>query len=103
MARPAPAATAPAPGARPPSRSRPGRPTPAARTGVAVYDSYQEPGWMIFGGTSVSSPIIAATFALGGRPSPGTYPASYPYAHPARLFDVDRKSTRLHSTHEWRS
>jgi len=57
-------------------------------TGVAVYDSYQEPGWMIFGGTSVSSPIIAATFALGGRPSPGTYPASYPYAHPARLFDV---------------
>ena len=39
-------------------------------TGVAVYDStpYQEAsGWLTFGGTSASSPIIAAVFALAGN------------------------------------
>jgi subtilase family serine protease len=36
-------------------------------TGVAVYDSYGEPGWMVFGGTSVASPIIASVFALAGN------------------------------------
>ena len=35
-------------------------------TGVAVYDSYGEPGWMVFGGTSVASPIIASIYALAG-------------------------------------
>jgi len=35
-------------------------------TGVAVYDSYGSSGganWLVFGGTSVASPIIASTFA----------------------------------------
>ncbi len=41
-----------------------------------------------FGGTSASSPIIAATYALAGRPAPGTNPASYLYANPSGLFDV---------------
>jgi subtilase family serine protease len=39
-------------------------------TGVAVYDStpYEDAvGWLTFGGTSASSPIIAATFALAGN------------------------------------
>jgi subtilase family serine protease len=36
-------------------------------TGVAVYDSYGEPGWLVFGGTSVSSPIIASVYALAGN------------------------------------
>jgi subtilase family serine protease len=36
-------------------------------TGVAVYDSYQESGWLVFGGTSVSSPIIASVYALAGN------------------------------------
>jgi len=36
-------------------------------TGVAVYDSYNEPGWMVFGGTSVASPIIASVYALAGN------------------------------------
>jgi subtilase family serine protease len=41
-------------------------------TGVAVYDSYGEPGWMVFGGTSVSSPIIASVYALANTvESPG--------------------------------
>ena len=36
-------------------------------TGVAVYDSYGEPGWMVFGGTSVASPIVASIYALTGN------------------------------------
>ena len=34
---------------------------------VAVYDSYGYGGWTAFGGTSVSSPIIASVFALAGN------------------------------------
>ena len=49
-------------------------------TGVAVYDSYQASGWQVYGGTSVSSPLIAGVYADAGTPSPGTYPNSYPYA-----------------------
>ncbi|MGW1911140.1 S53 family peptidase [Streptomyces sp. NPDC002076] len=58
-------------------------------TGVAVYDTYgQGSGWMVFGGTSASSPLIAATYALAGTPSAGSYPASFPYAHTSALNDV---------------
>jgi subtilase family serine protease len=57
-------------------------------TYVAIYDSYSSGGWGGAGGTSAGSPIIAATFALAGRPAAGTYPASYLYAHPANLNDV---------------
>ncbi|GHF39197.1 S53 family peptidase [Streptomyces morookaense] len=57
-------------------------------TGVAVYDSYQASGWNVYGGTSASSPIIASVYALAGTPAAGTYPASYPYAHPSALNDV---------------
>ncbi|RPF39031.1 S53 family peptidase [Streptomyces sp. TLI_185] len=58
-------------------------------TGVAVYDTYaQGSGWMVFGGTSASSPLIAAVYALAGAPSTGSYPASFPYAHTSALYDV---------------
>jgi len=58
-------------------------------TGVAVYDTYGgDPGWEVFGGTSVSSPLIASVYALAGAPAAGTYPASYPYADPSALNDV---------------
>jgi hypothetical protein len=57
-------------------------------TGLAVYDSYSEGGWLEVGGTSASSPMIAATFALAGTPASGTYPSSYPYSHTSNLFDV---------------
>jgi len=57
-------------------------------TGVAVYDTYQSNGWQVYGGTSASAPIVAATYALAGTPLSGTYPASYPYAHPSALYDV---------------
>jgi subtilase family serine protease len=57
-------------------------------TGVAVYDTYSQGGWLEVGGTSVSSPIIASVFALAGTPAAGTYPTSYIYAHTSNLYDV---------------
>jgi hypothetical protein len=61
-------------------------------TGVGVYDSFGFGGWNVAGGTSVASPIIASTYALAGDPDQwagaGPFAASYPYAHPSRLFDV---------------
>jgi len=57
-------------------------------TGVAIYNTYTQGGWLEVGGTSASSPIIASTFALAGTPAAGTYPSSYPYQHPASLWDV---------------
>ncbi len=51
-------------------------------TGVAVYDSTPSDGlsgWLVFGGTSAGSPLIAATYALAGPPEPQTYPAAQPY------------------------
>ncbi len=57
-------------------------------TGVAVYDSFGSGGWIVFGGTSVSSPIIASVYALASRPAAGDFPSSYPYANPSALFDV---------------
>ena len=42
-------------------------------TGVAVYDSTSSggSGWMVFGGTSAASPIIAAIYALAGATGRG--------------------------------
>ncbi len=57
-------------------------------TGVAIYDTYSQSGWLDVGGTSAASPMIAAVYALAGTPAAGTYPASYPYAHRSDLNDV---------------
>lgn len=59
-------------------------------TGVAVYDStpYQgASGWLVFGGTSVSSPIIASVYALAGNASSQNY-ASNIWANHSSLNDV---------------
>lgn len=57
-------------------------------TGVAVYDTYHvHPSWLIFGGTSVASPIIASVYALAGNASSVNY-GSYPYSHTSSLTDV---------------
>jgi subtilase family serine protease len=56
-------------------------------TGVSVYDTYHETGWLVFGGTSVSSPIIASVYALAGNAGSLTY-GSYSYSHTSSLFDV---------------
>ncbi len=57
-------------------------------TGVAVYDTYQSGGWAVYGGTSASSPIIAATYAIAGTPLSTSYPSSYPYSRQSALNDV---------------
>ena len=55
-------------------------------TGVDVYDSTPEfphgsTGWGVWGGTSVSSPIVAAEFALAGGSQGVSYPAATIYGH----------------------
>jgi subtilase family serine protease len=50
-------------------------------TGVYVYDSYGGYGWVEVGGTSESSPISAAVYALAGNVSGTQYPASLPWNH----------------------
>jgi len=60
-------------------------------TGVAIYDSYAskgQSGWLVFGGTSVASPIIASVYALAGNAASVTS-GSASYTSPAgSLFDV---------------
>jgi hypothetical protein len=66
------------------------------KTGVDVYDSVPEgngepTGWTVFGGTSVSAPIVAAEFALAGGAGGAAYPAANLYSHlgdGADLYDV---------------
>ncbi len=60
-------------------------------TGAAVYDSvrYQgRMGWFKVGGTSLSSPLIAATYALAGNVSVATPANQMPYLSAANLYDV---------------
>jgi subtilase family serine protease len=58
-------------------------------TGVWVYDTYHSGGWGIYGGTSVSSPIIGSFYALAGNVLGSTAtPASYLYRTPGVLYDV---------------
>ena len=52
-------------------------------TGVAVYDTYGQSGWLVFGGTSVASPLVASIYALAGNvntftgaPAQGLYGAT---------------------------
>ncbi len=66
-------------------------------TGVAVYDSNCNflgqllgncfSGWGVVGGTSASSPIVAAVYGLAGNASSVNY-GSFPYSHTSSLFDV---------------
>jgi subtilase family serine protease len=57
-------------------------------TGVSVYDSYNSVGgWLVFGGTSVSSPIIASVYALAGNAA-NISPPAYLYNHKYALNDI---------------
>ncbi len=60
-------------------------------TGVAVYGpvTTQTSGWLVFGGTSVSSPLTAAIYGLNGGLV--TY-GSNPYSQPSLLNDVTQGS-----------
>jgi subtilase family serine protease len=57
-------------------------------TGVAVYDTLGKSGWLVFGGTSVSAPIIASVYALAGNAGSVVTYGSYSYSHTSSLFDV---------------
>jgi len=46
-------------------------------TGVAVYDTYGQSGWLVFGGTSVASPLIASVYALAGNTNTATAGSLY--------------------------
>ena len=66
-------------------------------TGVAVYDSYGSAGganWYVFGGTSVSSPIIASVYALAGNAGSVDYAAKLPYASPGLALRRHRRQQR---------
>ncbi len=56
-------------------------------TGVTVYDTYGYGGYLVVGGTSVASPIIASVYALAGDASQDLY-GYFPYIHQSDLFDV---------------
>jgi hypothetical protein len=56
-------------------------------TGLAVYDtSNGNGGWNEVGGTSASSPMLAAMYALAGNA--GTTPADDIYTHTSNFYDV---------------
>jgi hypothetical protein len=62
-------------------------------TGVWVYDSTPSggrSGWVVFGGTSVASPIVSAVYALAAN-GPVDYAAGL-YAVGASLFDISSGS-----------
>jgi subtilase family serine protease len=56
-------------------------------TGVAVYGptASGNSAWLVFGGTSVSAPLVGGIFGANGGTVNG---ASTIYAHPSALFDV---------------
>jgi subtilase family serine protease len=71
-------------------------------TGVAVYDStaYQGyVGWLVFGGTSVSAPVIAGVYGLAGNAA--SIDNNYPYAHAGSLFDVTAGTNGSCPTSQW--
>jgi hypothetical protein len=57
-------------------------------TGLAIYNTYGDSGWNVYGGTSLSAPLIASVYAVAGTPGASDRPNSYPYAHTGNLFDV---------------
>jgi subtilase family serine protease len=54
-------------------------------SGAAVYDTYGFPGWIVVGGTSESSPIIASVYALAGDK---VHYGSRVYKNPDELYDI---------------
>ncbi|MEV7320207.1 kelch repeat-containing protein [Streptomyces sp. NPDC093970] len=63
-------------------------------SGLAVYDTLGQDGWLQVGGTSLSSPLVAAMYALAGPPAEGTHPVEFPYADQGNhLFDVTQGSS----------
>ncbi len=58
------------------------------QTGLAVYDTFGFEGWLVVGGTSLSSPIIASVYAMAGDTSSVRYGVGPYRASSASFFDV---------------
>lgn len=56
-------------------------------TGVAIYDTYNQGGWGVIGGTSVATPIIGAIYGLAANAAKQNGAESL-YAKGASLYDV---------------
>jgi subtilase family serine protease len=72
-------------------------------TGVAVYDSYAfeaTSGWLEFGGTSASAPIIAGVYALSGN-TDQVDDASGLWSHHSGLHDISSGSNGSCATDRW--
>jgi subtilase family serine protease len=71
--------------------------------GMAVYypTSSRNSTWAQVGGTSESSPIIAAVFALAGGVGTGVQANSIPYGHAASLRDVTAGTNGSCPTTQW--
>jgi subtilase family serine protease len=67
--------------------------------GLSVYSptTAKNSSWSQYGGTSESSPIIAAVYALAG----GGYSNATPYQHPGSLFDITSGSNGSCPTTQW--
>ena len=60
-------------------------------TGVAVYGpvNNRSSAWLVFGGTSVSAPLVGGIYANnGGAVTTGTYSTPIPYTQPGALNDI---------------
>jgi len=71
-------------------------------TGVSVYDTTAyngATGWLVYGGTSVASPIIASVYALSGNTA--GYPAAYTWTQTSALNDVITGSNGTCPTAIW--
>jgi subtilase family serine protease len=72
-------------------------------TGVSVYESIpgdgENPGWQVWGGTSVGSPAIAAIYALSGDTK--GIPASISYAETSHLYNITEGSNGSCSPYDY--
>jgi hypothetical protein len=57
------------------------------KTGLAVYDTFGYDGWLVVGGTSLSSPILASIYAMTGDTTANRYAGDL-YRADSGLFDV---------------
>ena len=67
-------------------------------TGVAVYDSYGESGWLVFGGTSVATPLVGSIYALANNESTSSGNAAQGLYGDTLLYTVNSGQNARHCT-----